>query len=641
MHAHGFLIQALIYLGAAALFVPLFHRLGLGSVLGYLVAGVVIGPQALGLITEMDVVNQVSELGVVLLLFLIGLELNPARLWELRKAIFGLGILQVAATSALVALLAVIAGVSWQAGVLLGMAVSMSSTAIALQILAERNLGSGRAGQSAFAVSLFQDLAVIPMLLIVAALAASVGAPPVNSTAAAAAGIPPWLKELLIAIALIASMVFAGRLVLRPLLRLIASTGMREVFIAFALLLIVGSAALTLSVGLSMALGSFIAGLLLADSEYRMELQVDIDPFKGLLLGLFFIAVGMSLDLRLIASQPWLVAGLALAAVAVKLAVLVPVAMLGQLRQQHGYVFAFSISAVGEFAFVLLTQGRTGGLLTPEQAALANAVVAVSMLTTPLLFVLFDKVIAPRYTQRKVQESEVVDEGNPVLIAGAGRFGQIPLRMLSGRRIGATLIDHDPDQVDSMRKFGWRGYYGDARRPDVLEAAGIARAKVLVLAMDDPRAVLETAQYVKTHYPQVALIARARSRVEAIELRKLGAVALRETFGSALQAAQHVLLELGDSAEVAQRAAAHFKAVDLAQLERQGQVRSDDMDGLIAIAAQGRRELETLLAAETGIAPQPDEPLAPYTPLAFRPNRAEGLPLESGESLPSADTTFR
>jgi monovalent cation:proton antiporter-2 (CPA2) family protein len=659
MHEHGFLIQALVYLAAATFFVPLFQRLGLGSVLGYLVAGVVIGPQALGLITDIAVVNQVSELGVVLLLFLIGLELNPARLWELRRAIFGLGTMQVLATTAVVTGLSGLLGLTWQAGILIGMATSMSSTAIALQILGERNQVNGRAGQSAFAVSLFQDLAVIPMLLIVAALATSLGAAGAELAGSAAqtpansGGVPPWARDLGLAVGIIGAMVLGGRLVLRPLLRFIASTGMREIFIAFALLLIVGSAWLTLSVGLSMALGSFIAGLLLADSEYRMELQVDIDPFKGLLLGLFFIAVGMGLDLQLIFNQPLLVIGLALLAVVVKLVVLFGVARVGKLLEQDSYLFAFSISAVGEFAFVLLTQGRSTGLLTQPQAALANAVVAVSMLTTPLLFILFDKVLMPRYRKQVLRETDVVDEGNPVVIAGVGRFGQIPLRMLSGRKIGVTVIDHDPDQVDSMRRFGWRSFYGDARRPDVLEAAGLAKAKVVLLAMDDARAVVETAHHIKKHFPQVKVIARARSRVEAIELNRIGVLAIRETFGSAMQASQQILVGLGDSEEVAQRVAAHFKAVDLASLARQATVSADDEAGLIAIAAQGRKELEEILQSETGIDPQDggvgaSEPLAPYTPLSFGPSAPSisaasaatvdqhtlnELPLDSGESI--------
>jgi monovalent cation:proton antiporter-2 (CPA2) family protein len=596
MHNDQFLIQALVYFGAAIIAVPIFKRLGLGSVLGYLIAGVVIGPWCLKLITDTESVLQISELGVVLLLFLVGLELEPKRLWQLRRQIFGLGLLQVALTTTFVALatkavatLLNVSAVNWPIALLVGMAVTMSSTAIALQMLAERNLLETNAGKSAFSVSLFQDLAVIPMLLLLTALAPD---KPTQSDQGIA-----W-QPIVIAIGLLIAMVVGGRVFLRPLLRWIAATGMREIFIAFALFLIVGSAWLTQSVGLSMALGSFIAGVLLADSEYRMELEVDIDPFKGLLLGLFFMAVGMAIDVGLVINQPLLILGLSLAAVAIKLVVLVGLAWCFKLCQQDTWIFGFSISAVGEFAFVLLSQAATLHLLTPPQAALCNAVVAVSMLTTPILFILYERVIAPRYaTIKGAGTPDLIDEKNRVIIAGAGRFGQIVLRLLNGRQIGVTIIDHDPAQIELIRSFGWRTYYGDASRIDVLEQAGINEADVLIIAIDDIEATQVIAQYVVEHYPKVKVIARAKGRTDAFTLAKLGVETIRETLGSALHAGEHALIALGDSLDFAKRQVALFQAHD-AQFFKEQLPHIDDMKKIRAMVNQGRDDVRTLLSAE-------------------------------------------
>lgn len=588
MHDTHFLTQALVYLAAASLFVPVFTRLGLGSVLGYLVAGVAIGPWGAGLITDQQSVREVSELGVVLLLFLVGLELNPQRLWSLRHAIFGLGSLQVALTIAGVALALLLMGVDWPAALALGMAAAMSSTAIALQILAERNVMKAPPGQSAFAVALFQDLAVIPLLLGLAALAPESGQH---------GGGFSW-TTLLKSVGLIAVMVIGGRFALRPLLRAIAAVRMREIFIAFALLLIVGSAWLTQSIGLSLALGSFIAGVLLADSDYRMELEVDIEPFKGLLLGLFFIAVGMSIDIGLILASPLRVLLLALGVVALKGLMLFALGGLFRLCREDGWLFALSLSQVGEFAFVLITQAQADRVLSPTQAATANAVVAVSMLTTPLLFLLYDRWVAPRYRQQGRREADVIEDRNPVIVAGMGRFGQIVARLLLGRKFGVTIIDHNAGQVDTLRRFGFRGYFGDASRPDVLEAAGIAEARLLVLAIDDPQAIIETARHVKARYPQVTVLARARSRTDALELARIDIRAFRETFASALELAEQSLISLGDAADAARRSAEQFRLQDERQFQAQLAVDGDE-EKLIALAVKGRRELIQLLENES------------------------------------------
>jgi monovalent cation:proton antiporter-2 (CPA2) family protein len=596
MHNDQFLLQALVYFGAAIIAVPIFKRLGLGSVLGYLVAGVVIGPWGLGLITDTQSVSQVSELGVVLLLFLVGLELEPKRLWELRKQIFGLGLLQVAITTSLIATASMVvaallnvSSVSWSIAILIGMAVAMSSTAIALQMLAERSLTDTSAGKAAFSVSLFQDLAVIPMLLLLAFLA-----PEKPSSAAPAFSWP----QVGIAVGLVIGMVVVGRLLLRPLLRWIASTGMREIFIAFALFLIVGSAWLTQSVGLSMALGSFIAGVLLADSEYRMELEVDIDPFKGLLLGLFFMAVGMAIDVGLVLRQPLLVLSLALACVAIKLLVLMGLARAFKLCQLDTWIFGFSISAVGEFAFVLFNQASSLQILTPEQTALSNAVVAATMLTTPVLFMIYERIIMPRYaTQKSSGSPDIIEEKNKVIIAGAGRFGQIVLRLLVGRQIGVTIIDRDPGQIELIRSFGWKTYYGDAGRIDVLEQAGIKDAQVFVVAIDDVKGAEAIVKYVVEHYPNVKVIARAKGRTDAFVLARLGVEVIRETLGSALHAGEHTLLALGDTPDLAKRQVAKFQAHD-AQFFKDQLPHVGDIKKIRAMVNQGREDVRALLTAE-------------------------------------------
>ena len=584
MHGTGFLLPALVYLAAALVMVPLFKRLGLGTVLGYLVAGVAIGPSALALVTDFERVAQVSELGVVMLLFLVGLELEPKRLWSLRRSIFGLGLLQVAVTVAAVAAIARAAGAGWPQGVVFGMACAMSSTAIALQVLAERGMVKSVPGQSAFAVSLFQDLAVIPMLLVLGVLA------PAGSAHGDAFG---W-REAGLAVALLAAMVLGGRLLLRPVLRAVANVGAREIFVALALLLVVGSAWLTQSVGLSMGLGAFIAGVLLAESEYRMELETDIEPFKGLLLGLFFMAVGMGIDLALVFAQPWVVLALALAAVAVKFVVLAALGRVFRLCAQDGWVFAIALSHVGEFAFLVLASAQSYGIVPPRESALLTAAVALSMLSTPLLMVAYERWVAPRYNAGVSRTFDAIDERNAVIVAGAGRFGQIVARMLLGRGMPVTMIDHDPNQIELMRRFASRGFYGDASRPDVLDSAGAADAKLLVLAMDDPETVRRMVEHCRATYPDLALLARARNRVDAFELAKLGVPAIRETLGSALEAGERALRLLGHRPYVARSIAHRFRMHDEAQFDEQLKVLDDD-ERFVAAVTASRAQLERLL----------------------------------------------
>lgn len=583
MNPSSFLVEAAIYLSAAVLAVPLFKRLGLGSVLGYLLAGILIGPYAFKLIADPEQVLHFAEFGVVLLLFLVGLELEPDKVWELRKRLFGLGGLQVGGTIALVAGIAMLVGLPWVVALVAGIGIAMSSTAIGLASLEERKLLRTSGGQASFAVLLFQDLSVVPLFMLLALLAP-------GGTGA----VDPW--AIAKALAVVVAIILASRTVLRPVMRVVAETGMREIFVAFSLLLVIGVSIAVQAVGLSMALGTFLAGVLLADSEYRYELRLDIEPVKGLLLGLFFIAVGMSVDMSLIARSPVLVLGLALLLVLVKAAILYGLGRLFRLASRDALLFAVGLSQVGEFAFVIFGIGLSQGSLDRDTYNALNAVVAVSMLTTPLLLVLYDRVAG---LQVAPPEEEAIEEENPVIVAGFGRFGQIVGRVLLAHGIPTTLIDKDPNQVELMRGFGWRCYYGDASRLDLLQQAGIAKARLFVIAVDDPHAALEAARLVKERWPEVPIVARARSRTDAFDFRELDIVPIRETYHSALEAARQALVALKLSASGAARIIRQFERHDQEMIERTLKVRHD-REALMSVVEQGRQDLEALLAAERG-----------------------------------------
>jgi monovalent cation:proton antiporter-2 (CPA2) family protein len=577
MEPHGFLQQALVYLTAGVIAVPLCKRLGLGSVLGYLIAGVVIGPWGLRLISDPQTVLQFSEFGVVLLLFLIGLELNVQRVWALRRAIFGLGGVQVAVTIAVIAGIAVALGQPLAVGVIAGMGIAMSSTAIGLATLTEKNLLQTPGGQASFAVLLFQDLSVIPLLLVVGALGGE-------------AASMNYLKAL----GMIAALILAGRVLVRPVLRYVAEARLREVFVGFSLLVVLGTAALMEWVGLSMALGAFLAGVMLADSEYRHEFELDIDPFKGLLLGLFFMAVGMSIDVGLFLRSPLLVLGLALGVVALKIIILFPMAQgFGYCNRADAAIFAVALSQAGEFAFVLFAAAAS--ILSKETTAILNAAVAVSMLTTPFVFMAYERFL--KREQRVERAPDAIRETNPVIVAGFGRFGQVVVRVLRGLGIGATVIDHDPGQIDTVRRFGFKAYYGDATRIDLLESAGAASAKLLLVAIDDPAAAMQTVKRVRQRFPQLALVVRARSRTDAYEYAEMGVPAVREVFASALDAAARTLSILGYEEADVQRIVQRFKQYDEAQIPRAAPHRHD-IKKLVALTEQGRRDIAALLAAE-------------------------------------------
>ena len=570
---------------------PLCKRLGLGSVLGYLVAGMAIGPWGLRLIADPQTVLQFSEFGVVLLLFLIGLELNPQRVWALRRTIFGLGGVQVVATIAAVAGIGVALGLPLAVSAIAGMGFAMSSTAIGLATLTEKNLLPTPGGQASFAVLLFQDLAVIPLLLVVGLVGGE-------------AEMLKW-ADAAKALGMIALLIVAGRLLVRPVLRYVAETRLREVFVGFSLLLVLGTAALMEWVGLSMALGAFLAGVMLADSEYRHELELDIEPFKGLLLGLFFIAVGMSVDVGLFLRAPHLVLGLALGVVLLKAVILFPIAQaFGYCERADAGLFAVALSQAGEFAFVLF--GAASTVLPAPVAAILNAAVAVSMLTTPFFVMGYERFLMRRLDRPVERAPDAIRETNPVIVAGFGRFGQVVVRVLRALGIGATVIDHDPGQIDTVRRFGWKAYYGDATRLDLLESAGAARARLLLVAIDDPEAAMQIVKRVRSRFPQLALVVRAHSRTDAYEYAEMGVPAVREVFGSALDAAARTLGILGFSDRDAQRIVQRFKDYDERQIAESSPFR-DDIKKLVALTEQGRRDIAELLAEEARSAPQVDQ----------------------------------
>ena len=581
------LAQGVIYLAAVVIAVPLFGRLGLGAVLGYLAAGVIIGPQAIGLVGDVDAVLHFAETGVVLLLFIIGLELQPARLWALRKAVFGTGTAQVLLTALPLGAAAWLFGLGWRGAVVVGFALALSSTAFALQTLAEKHELTTRHGRSAFAILLFQDLAVIPLLALLPLLAP-----------AEFAGDGGW-QPALRALAVIAVVVVAGRYLLRHVLRAIAASGYHEVFTAMALLTVLGTALLVAWAGLSMALGAFLAGVLLADSEYRHELEANIEPFKGLLLGLFFIAVGMSVDLRILVEQPLTVAGLVVGLVVVKFAVLFALGRWHGMSASSAFSLAVTISQGGEFAFVLFNVATGYTVLEESLTHLLVLVVTVSMAVTPLLFIVRDRFVEPRLNPPKEPVyDQPPEEEHPVIIAGFGRFGQIVGRILRARGVGFTALDASAEHVDFVRQYGNKVFYGDASRLDLLRAAQADKARLFVLAIDDVDASLRTVETVRRHFPDLKVCARARNRKHAYQLMDHGITLIqRETFLSALELARDVLQALGSSKAEATRAVTTFRTHDEQRLARDYAMHDDD-EKMRYLARESSRELEAMFAAD-------------------------------------------
>ncbi|HEU4374420.1 MAG TPA: glutathione-regulated potassium-efflux system protein KefC, partial [Telluria sp.] len=492
---HSLLLNALVYLAAAVIAVPIAKRFGMGAVLGYLLAGIAIGPWGLRLISNVDDILHFSEFGVVLLLFMIGLELEPKRLWSLRRPIFGWGGAQVAGVSAALAGAAMLAGIDWKVALIGALGLSLSSTAIALATLEERNLKTTPTGSAAFSILLFQDIAAIPMIAVV----------PLLGVAAAQGSGKGWLGALRVAGVLLA-LIVGGRYLLRPILRTIAKTGMREIFTAFALLLVISIALLMQWIGMSMALGAFMAGVLLADSEYRHALESDLEPFKGLLLGLFFIAVGMSVDFGVFFASPGLILMLVGAFLAIKIAVLFALARLFAIPRSQHALFAFLLSQGGEFAFVVFGAAETAHVFSANVASTLVVVVALSMVTTPLLLLLHDRVLAPLWREAKKRPADIIEtQEDHVIIAGFGRFGQIVGRLLLANQIKLTVLDHDPEQIELLRKFGTKVFYGDATRVDLLQAAGAGKARALVVAVDSIEDSLALVDAVRRNFPDLKI----------------------------------------------------------------------------------------------------------------------------------------
>ena len=586
MEGSDMLLAGVLFLFAAVVAVPLAARLGIGAVLGYLIAGIAIGPWGLGFISDVDEILHFSELGVVFLMFIIGLELNPAKLWQLRRSIFGVGAAQVLLSAGVLAILLMLTRFSWQAAVVGGIGLAMSSTAMALQLMREKGMNRSESGQLGFSVLLFQDLAVIPALALVPLLAGN------------ADEHLDWTKVGLKVVAF-AGMLIGGRYLLRPVFRFIASSGVREVFTAATLLLVLGSALFMDALGLSMALGTFIAGILLAESEYRHELEIAIDPFKGLLLGLFFISVGMALNLGVLYTHNLLVlAGVAIL-VAVKMAVLFGLAHVYGLRNSERLQFSGVLSQGGEFAFVLFSTASSQRLFHGDQMALLLVTVTLSMMTTPLLMKRIDKYLARRFNEPEEGDEQqwVADDQPQVIVVGFGRFGQVIGRLLMANKMRITVLERDISSVNLMRKYGYKVYYGDATQLELLRSAGAEHAKSIVITSNEPEDTLKIVHLCQQHFPHLAILARARGRVEAHELLQAGVTQFsRETFSSALELGRKALISVGLHPHQAQRAQLHFRRLDMRMLRELMPIHTDTAQ--ISRVREARRELEEIFQRE-------------------------------------------
>lgn len=596
MHDPNFFLSAFIYLAAAVLLVPVAHRLGLGSVLGYLIGGALIGPFVLGWVggAQGEEALHFAEFGVVIMLFMIGLELEPARLWRIRGPIFGLGGMQVVFTALAVMGIALACGLEFKPAIATGMILALSSTAIVIQTLQEKALMRTDGGADSFAVLLFQDIAVIPMLAVFPLLAA-------GKTTTEHQGwlqtLPHWAQPI-ITLGAVVAIVVAGQFVVPRGFAILAKTGLRELLTAAALLLIIGVALLMTQVGLSPALGAFVAGVVLAGSHYRHELESNLEPFKGLLLGLFFLAVGASLDFSVIAAKPMLIALLVAGLIVLKAAVLFVIATLLKIRGSHRWLLALALAQGGEFAFALLSMASQQQILDAENSKLLVAVVALSMAVTPLLFVLYEKVIAPRFTAVKEEERapDEIDEHAPVIMAGFGRFGNFVGRFMMSQGVKVTVLESDPDHVEMLRTFGFKVFYGDATRLDLLHAAGIAEARMLLITLADRAKVAQLVSEVREKFPDVRILARAHDydqRHEFIQLGLRSEDVVHEQMHSALELGVKALRVLGRPAEAMDEAKRRWNAYDEETFHLLLPVH-DDEDAYASIVRERRIQLTQL-----------------------------------------------
>ena len=585
-HGNAFLLQAAVYFAAAVIAVMAAHKLGLGSVAGFLLAGIAIGPWGLKLVQQPEAIRAFAELGVVFLLFVIGLELEPHRLWNMRTRLVGLGLSQVVGSIALIAGVALLLRVDMRVALVAGMALSLSSTALALQPLNERGALGTQGGQATFAILLFQDLAVIPMLAALPLLGESGGWSGFS-----------W-QGVGFAVAVVVGTLVLGHFIARPIFRHIARTRLREIFTAFALLLVLGIALLFEAAGLSMALGAFLAGVLLAESEYRHEIEAAIDPFKGLLLGLFFISVGMSVDFSVLLVRPWVVVGLIVGLFLLKSAVLWLIARRARLPISERPLFILLLAQGGEFAFVILGLAALNGAIPEQTAQAITLAVALSMIATPFLLILHDRVIAPRFADPVVREADQPEPGK-VIVAGLGRVGQVVARLLNASGYHPTVLDDDPDHVEQSREFGFRVFYGDATRLDLLRAAGAGTADLLIIALDDREAITRLARIARTHFPRLRLIARAHDMRHMFELRDLGVEMVeRETWLAALKLGETALAVTTQDPERAQRAARAFAEHDHVVQAKLYAVHKSEPDAHVIVSNELRDQLKRTLAED-------------------------------------------
>jgi glutathione-regulated potassium-efflux system protein KefB len=584
-----FLLTLVILLTAAIVAVPLAKRLGIGSVLGYLGAGLIIGPAGLGLVSDVDDIAQVSELGVVMLLFLIGLELRPQRLWTMRRSVFGMGAAQVTITTgALCALIHMLSGLSWGASLVVAFALSMSSTAIVLPMLAERDLLTGQAGRDSFAVLLFQDLAVIPAVALI---------PLVHGTGEPASGEEAWIAVAK-GFAALVTVLIGGRYLIRPLFRLVDSAHTPEIFTATALVVVIGTGLIVSAGGLSMSLGAFMAGVLLSDSEYRHEVRADIEPFEGLLLGVFFISVGMSANIGMLMARPAFFAGAVAGLVLIKAAVCFLLARIAGNGSRDAVRFATSLAQAGEFAFVIFAVAVGNRVLTQQDADLLTLIVTLSMLTSPLLFWAEERWLAPLFSRVPAVAFDDITGGAPVIICGFGRVGQVVGRILRLRGLPFVALDKSAEQVALVRRFGSQAFYGDSTRLDLLRAAGAEQAKVLVIALEDVGESLTVAELATRHFPHLTIFARARNRRHAYLLMDRGITnIMRETLHSSLRLSEGVMAELGIDPDEARHITSMFEEHDERMLKEQYAFYEDEKQ-LIQTTRQITEELQNLLEAD-------------------------------------------
>ena len=603
--SESFLYQAVVYLAAALVCVPFAKKLGMGSVLGYLFAGIMIGPFVLGFIGEEgEDIMHAAEFGVVMMLFLVGLELEPSAIWKMKNRILGVGMSQVLVTATVITGIGIALGLTWQSALAVSLALAMSSTAIVIQTLKEKGLMNAESGKSSFAVLLFQDIAVIPILALLPLLAVTSSDVSHGSHGGGIADLPAWLQTIAV-LGAVGVIILAGNYLVSPFLRIIAKTHIRELFTAAGLLLVVGIAALMQTVGLSPALGTFLAGVVLANSEFKHELESDIDPFKGLLLGLFFIAVGASINFELIGNETLTITGLTIGVLITKTVILASIGMFSKLKTDQNLLFMIGLSQVGEFAFVLFSFMNQTQILEPHLIELMMAVTAISMATTPIFFLILEKLILPRFGTKETEDkpADEIEQQHKIIIAGFSHFGSSIGRFLRANGIEATILDNNSDRVDLLRKMGFKVYYGDATRVDLLHAAGADQATLLISAIDDPEITLHLVEVMNKHFPHVELMIRTPHRFYGYELMEHGVKNIyRDSLDTSIRLGVDVLKKLGFRSYTATRAGQNFLKYDETAFKHLYEFRKDQKNYIVRVKEK-IEEQEKLLQNDLQVNP--------------------------------------